>query len=75
MHYANRMPNPTMARLFAENITQLGEKVVEPLPNERMGSSDMGSVSQTIPSIHPYVGDCGAGGARAYAGICRGGRE
>ncbi len=55
MHYANRIPNPTMARLFAENITSLGENVVEPLPNERMGSSDMGSVSHTIPSIHPYV--------------------
>jgi len=55
MHYANRIPNPTMANLFADNIRGLGENVVEPLPNERMGSSDMGNVSQTVPSIHPYV--------------------
>lgn len=54
-HYANRIPNPTMARLFAENIGGLGENVVDPLPNERMGSSDMGNVSQTVPSIHPYI--------------------
>ncbi len=54
-HYANRIANPTLARLFAENVTALGETVVEPLPNERMGSSDMGNVSQTVPAIHPYI--------------------
>ena len=54
-HYANRIANPTMARLFGANISQLGELVQEPLPDERMGSSDMGNVSQVVPSIHPYV--------------------
>lgn len=54
-HYANRIANPTLAALFADNITALGETVVEPEPNERMGSSDMGNVSQLVPSIHPYV--------------------
>jgi amidohydrolase len=54
-HYANRLANPTMARLFAENITPLGERVQEPSPGERMGSSDMGNVSQMVPAIHPYV--------------------
>ena len=54
-HYANRIANPTMARLFGANIGQLGELVQEPLPDERMGSSDMGNVSQVVPSIHPYV--------------------
>jgi amidohydrolase len=54
-HYANRIANPTLARLFADNVTVLGETVVEPLPNERMGSSDMGNVSQTVPAIHPYI--------------------
>src|SRR5690606_7278078 len=47
--------NPTMARLFGENIRSLGEKVEEPLPGERMGSSDMGNVSHIVPAIHPYV--------------------
>jgi amidohydrolase len=54
-HYANRIANPTMARLFADNIGGLGENVQEPLPGERMGSSDMGNVSQVVPAIHPYV--------------------
>ena len=54
-HYAHRVPNPTLARLFGENISSLGEDVQEPSPNERKGSSDMGNVSHTVPAIHPYV--------------------
>lgn len=54
-HYANRIANPTMARLFEENITPLGETIQEPAIGERMGSSDMGNVSQVLPAIHPYV--------------------
>jgi amidohydrolase len=54
-HYANRVANPTMARLFGDNIGALGEKVEAPLPDERMGSSDMGNVSHLVPAIHPYV--------------------
>ncbi len=54
-HYAHRIPNPTMAQLFKENIVSLGEDVQEPSPNERMGSSDMGNVSHIVPAIHPYV--------------------
>ncbi len=54
-HYAHRIPNPTMARLFGENISSLGENVQEPAPNERRGSSDMGNVSHVLPAIHPYV--------------------
>lgn len=54
-HYANRIANPTMAQLFGDNISGLGEKVEDPLPDERMGSSDMGNVSHVVPSIHPYV--------------------
>jgi len=55
MHYAQRIANPTMARLFGDNISSLGEHVQEPEPGEPMGSSDMGNVSQIVPSIHPYV--------------------
>lgn len=54
-HYAHRIPNPTMARLFGENIASLGEDVQEPAPDERKGSSDMGNVSHFLPAIHPYV--------------------
>lgn len=54
-HYAHRIPNPTLARLFAANVTELGETVVAPEPNERKGSSDMGNVSHLLPAIHPYI--------------------
>ncbi|MBV7330622.1 hypothetical protein KFU94_20735 [Chloroflexi bacterium TSY] len=55
MHYAQRLANPTLARLFGDNIAELGEHVQEPAADEPMGSSDMGNVSQIVPSIHPYV--------------------
>ena len=55
MHYAQRIANPTLARLFGDNISRLGEEVQEPDVDEPMGSSDMGNVSQIVPSIHPYV--------------------
>ena len=55
MHYAQRIANPTLARLFGDNISSLGEDVQEPAIDEPMGSSDMGNVSQIVPAIHPYV--------------------
>jgi metal-dependent amidase/aminoacylase/carboxypeptidase family protein len=53
--YAEIIPNSTIGRLFAENLTALGREVVAPEPNERMGSTDMGNVSKVAPSIHPYL--------------------
>jgi metal-dependent amidase/aminoacylase/carboxypeptidase family protein len=46
------------------DMSLLQEDMQEPLPNERMGSSDMGNVSQVVPSIHPCVVivDSGTGG-------------
>lgn len=54
-HYANMIPNPTLARLFAQNLEQLGEPAQTPDVNERMGSTDMGNVSQAVPAIHAYI--------------------
>ncbi len=54
-HYAHRLPNPTLARLFAQNLELLGQPVFDPAPDERRGSSDMGNVSHLIPSLHPYI--------------------
>jgi amidohydrolase len=52
--YDNMVPNPTIARLCGENMQSLGLNVVEPSPVERMGSTDMGDISQVIPAIHAY---------------------
>jgi len=53
--YSEIYPNPTLSRLFTENLTALGREVIMPSSNERMGSTDMGNVSKAVPGIHPYL--------------------
>jgi metal-dependent amidase/aminoacylase/carboxypeptidase family protein len=53
--YTEIVPNQVVGDLFANNLTNLGREVVDPEPNERMGSTDMGNVSKVVPSIHPYL--------------------
>ena len=53
--YANMMPNDVLANLYARNLDVMGVTVEAPDPRDPMGSTDMGNVSQAIPSIHPYV--------------------
>ena len=62
--YLNMVNNKVMTRLYAANSDGLGRH----LPTEEEkgspegGSSDMGNVSQVVPSIHPMLG-IDAGGA------------
>jgi len=53
--YNEIYPNPTLARLFSKNLTNLGREVAQPEAIERMGSTDMGNVSKVVPAIHPYL--------------------
>jgi amidohydrolase len=53
--YKDIIPNKILAGLFKSNLELLGRLVVDPDPNERMGSTDMGDVSHLVPSIHPYL--------------------
>jgi amidohydrolase len=53
--YDARMPNPKLVALFKGNMEALGLEVELATGSERMGSSDIGNVSQVIPAIHPYV--------------------
>lgn len=53
--YDARMPNPTLVTLAKANMEALGLEVAVASEDERMGSSDMGNVSQVIPAIHPYI--------------------
>ena len=55
LQYAPMCNNLTMARLFAENMRSLGRKVKLTDPSQTFGSTDMGNVSQVVPSIHPFV--------------------
>lgn len=53
--YANMVTNDVLANLYADNLSAMDVAVEAPDPGEPMGSTDMGNVSQVIPSIHPYV--------------------
>jgi amidohydrolase len=52
--YAPLRNNLTLAELFRQNINSLGRQM--PLVGDsRVGSTDMGNVSQLVPSIHPTI--------------------
>jgi amidohydrolase len=53
--YETMMPNPRLADLMEANMAALGIEVTAPAADERMGSSDMGNVSQVVPALHPYI--------------------
>jgi amidohydrolase len=53
--YAAMRNNLTLARLFKRNMESLGRRVKLVDPDSAFGSTDMGNVSQLVPSIHPEV--------------------
>jgi amidohydrolase len=53
--YMDIIPNRVLAGIFQSHLETLGRVVVDPDPNERMGSTDMGDVSHLVPAIHPYL--------------------
>ena len=55
VRYAPMRNNLPLARLFTENMQSLGRKIAFPRPGSGFGSTDMGNVSQLVPSIHPSV--------------------
>src|SRR3712207_9183687 len=52
--------NRVLADLFTANMSALG-MTPEPPDVERLGSSDMGNVSQRLPTIHPSLPICERG--------------
>ncbi len=48
-------PNHALAATFSRHLERLGWPQDAAPERPRMGSTDMGDVSQVIPSIHPYV--------------------
>jgi metal-dependent amidase/aminoacylase/carboxypeptidase family protein len=59
--YQNMLPNSVLADLVDANMAALGIEVSLPEAKERMGSTDMGNVSQIVPALHPYI-DISPGG-------------
>ncbi|MDP3880372.1 MAG: M20 family metallopeptidase [Dehalococcoidales bacterium] len=53
--YAPMRNNLSLANLFKQNMESLGRKVRLSASGDGAGSTDMGNVSQLVPSIHPRV--------------------
>ena len=53
--YENMIPSTPLAERWSAHATDLGISVMASAPDERMGSTDMGNISQVIPAIHPYI--------------------
>jgi amidohydrolase len=53
--YAAMKNNATLAQLFSQNLESLGRHVETFDPDFGFGSTDMGNVSQVVPSIHPTI--------------------
>ena len=53
--YAPMKNNATLAQLFGQNLESLGRHVEAFDPRFGLGSTDMGNVSQVVPSIHPTI--------------------
>ena len=55
IRYAPLRNNLALAQVFIQNMQSLGRKVELSDPTKAFGSTDMGNVSQLVPSIHPFV--------------------
>src|SRR5439155_8027424 len=53
--YGAMKPNRPLADAFGRHLQELGWAVDLPPQRPRMGSTDMGDISQVIPSVHPYL--------------------
>ncbi|MFH1662842.1 MAG: M20 family metallopeptidase [Chloroflexota bacterium] len=55
VQYAPMRNNIVMANLYIANMKTLGRSVKLVNPDQSFGSTDMGNVSQLVPSIHPSI--------------------
>ena len=55
--YKSVKANHALDDAFVANLKELGWSLDEP-DSDALGSTDMGDVTQTIPSIHPYIAIC-----------------
>ncbi len=59
--YREMNNNMSIARRFGAALEELGRRVHEKDDRVGAGSTDMGDVSQYLPSIHPYLAICDEG--------------
>jgi len=63
--YKSMKPNRPLVDAYVSNLEAVGWSLDE--PDDAMGSTDMGDVTQAVPGIHPYLAIC----ARDVAGHTR----
>jgi metal-dependent amidase/aminoacylase/carboxypeptidase family protein len=59
--YKQRVSNTTLVQTFGTNLEELGIDYETPPADAGVGSSDIGDVSQLVPTIHPYLQICERG--------------
>ena len=59
--YSPMRNNLTLARRFGDHLAAAGRAAEEATDQVGAGSTDMGDVSQAVPSIHPYLAICDIG--------------
>jgi amidohydrolase len=64
--YQNLKDNQTMVDVFGRHLSALGRHAPLLDPSMGAGSTDMGDVSQVVPSIHPYIAICEKGAAMCH---------
>ncbi len=55
VRYSAMRSNTVLAELYCRNMSRAGREMPLEDPENRFGSSDMGNVSQIVPSIHPAI--------------------
>ncbi len=61
LSYQQRVSNQGLVEVFRDNLTALGFDYEMPPADAGVGSSDIGNVSQLVPTIHPYLKICDSG--------------
>ena len=59
--YEHMVSNETIAGVMGGHLQRLGRTVVPPDAEDRMGSTDMGDISQLMPAVHAYLSIAPAG--------------
>ncbi|OPB44024.1 metal-dependent amidase/aminoacylase/carbohypothetical proteinpeptidase [Trichoderma guizhouense] len=54
--YEHVISNPTLCKVYAEDMSKLGERVEISLPESFNASTDMGNVTHVVPGIHGGFG-------------------
>ncbi len=55
VRYSAMRSNTVLAELYCRNMSIVGREMPLEDPENRFGSSDMGNVSQIVPSLHPAI--------------------